>query len=70
MPPFGLVCGWLAFDESVAMGDMIGIVPIAIGIWLATRKSKHKKAAFASVQKIVHKEETNQPVRQTNKCLI
>ena len=70
MPPFGLVLGWLALDESVAMGDMIGIVPIAIGIWLATHKSKPGKAQFASARKIVHKEEPNQPVRQTNKCLI
>lgn len=40
MPPFGLMFGWLALDERVAMGDMIGIVPIAIGIWLATHKRK------------------------------
>lgn len=38
MPPFGLLFGWLLLGEQAAPGDFIGIVPIAIGIWLATHK--------------------------------
>ena len=37
MPPLGLFFGWLALGEPVAAGDLIGIVPIAIGIRLVTR---------------------------------
>jgi len=40
MPPFGLFFGWLMLDEQTALGDFLGIIPIAIGIWLATHKSK------------------------------
>lgn len=40
MPPFGLMFGWLLLGEPVATGDLIGIVPIAIGIWLATHRPK------------------------------
>lgn len=40
MPPFGLMYGWFLLDEFVALGDLIGIVPIAIGIWLATHRPK------------------------------
>lgn len=40
MPPFGLMFGWVLLGEPVAAGDMIGIAPIAIGIWLATHKRK------------------------------
>jgi drug/metabolite transporter (DMT)-like permease len=35
-PPLGLMIGWLALDEPLALADLIGIVPIAIGIRLAT----------------------------------
>jgi len=40
MPPFGLFFGWLLLDEQAAIGDFLGIVPIALGIWLATHKRK------------------------------
>ena len=40
MPPFGMMFGWLLLDEHVVAGDMIGIIPIALGIWLATHKRK------------------------------
>lgn len=36
-PPLGLFVGWFVLDEPVALADLIGIVPIAIGIRLATR---------------------------------
>jgi drug/metabolite transporter (DMT)-like permease len=37
MPPLGLFFGWLLFREPVSLLDLIGIVPIAIGIAMVTR---------------------------------
>ncbi len=37
MPPLGLLFGWLILGEPVALADLAGIVPIAIGIRLVTR---------------------------------
>jgi len=39
MPPLGLLFGWLVLRESVSWLDLLGIVPIAFGIWLATRRA-------------------------------
>lgn len=40
MPPFGLFFGWILLGEETALGDFLGIIPIAIGIWLATHRKK------------------------------
>jgi drug/metabolite transporter (DMT)-like permease len=37
MPPLGLMFGWLVLGEPVAAVDLVGIVPVAVGIWLVTR---------------------------------
>ncbi|SEI64979.1 DMT family transporter [Achromobacter sp. NFACC18-2] len=37
MPPLGLLFGWLVLSEPVSWLDLLGIIPIAFGIWLATR---------------------------------
>jgi drug/metabolite transporter (DMT)-like permease len=37
MPPLGLLFGWLLLGEPVAPLDLIGIVPVALGIYLVTR---------------------------------
>ncbi len=39
MPPLGLLFGWLVLREPVSWLDLLGIVPIAFGIWLATRRT-------------------------------
>lgn len=39
MPPLGLLLGWLILSEPVALADLVGIVPVAIGIALVTRRS-------------------------------
>src|SRR5690606_3646124 len=39
MPPLGLLFGWALLGEAVSWQDLLGIVPIALGIWLATRGS-------------------------------
>src|SRR5262245_1698649 len=44
MPPLGLLFGWLLLGEQVALTDLIGIVPVAIGIYLVTRPVSPRKA--------------------------
>ncbi|MCF7767558.1 DMT family transporter [Achromobacter pulmonis] len=39
MPPLGLLFGWAVLREPVSWLDLLGIVPIAFGIWLATRRA-------------------------------
>ena len=50
MPPCGIIFGWLLLDEPVVAGDLIGIVPIAIGIWLATHTRKSAVTQSTPVQ--------------------
>lgn len=40
MPPLGLFFGWLLLGETVPPLDIVGIVPIALGIWLVTRPKR------------------------------
>jgi drug/metabolite transporter (DMT)-like permease len=44
MPPLGLLFGWVVLAEPVAAMDLIGILPIALGIWMATRPSRARAA--------------------------
>ncbi|HKA80890.1 MAG TPA: DMT family transporter, partial [Xanthobacteraceae bacterium] len=37
MPPLGMLFGWLLLGEHVALADLVGIVPVALGIYLVTR---------------------------------
>jgi drug/metabolite transporter (DMT)-like permease len=37
IPPLGMLSGWLLLGEHVHAPDLIGIVPVAAGIWLVTR---------------------------------
>jgi hypothetical protein len=40
MPPLGMLFGWLLLGEQVAIADILGIVPAAIGIYVVTRPSR------------------------------
>jgi drug/metabolite transporter (DMT)-like permease len=40
MPPLGLLLGWLLLGEHAALSDFLGIVPVAIGIYLVTHCGK------------------------------
>jgi drug/metabolite transporter (DMT)-like permease len=42
MPPLGLLFGWLLLSEQVALTDLVGIVPVAIGIYLVTRPARSR----------------------------
>ena len=37
MPPLGMLFGWMLLGEHVAAWDLLGIVPVALGIYLVTR---------------------------------
>jgi drug/metabolite transporter (DMT)-like permease len=37
MPPLGVLFAWLLLGEHVALADMLGIAPVALGIYLVTR---------------------------------
>jgi drug/metabolite transporter (DMT)-like permease len=37
-PPLGMLFGWLLLGEHIAPSDMLGIVPVAYGIYLVTRQ--------------------------------
>jgi len=45
MPPLGLLFGWLLLGEHVAPADLIGIVPVAVGIYLVTRPAPSPRRA-------------------------
>ena len=40
MPPLGMLFAWMVLGEHVAVRDLLGIVPVAIGIYLVTRPAK------------------------------
>ena len=42
MPPLGMLFGWLLLGEHVALSDLLGIVPVAIGIYLVTRQAQQR----------------------------
>ena len=43
MPPLGVLFGWLLLGERVAWPDLLGILPVAIGIYLVTRPGRPKE---------------------------
>jgi len=45
MPPLGMLFGWLLLGEHVSPADMIGIVPVALGIYLVTRPAASSPAS-------------------------
>jgi drug/metabolite transporter (DMT)-like permease len=44
MPPLGMLFGWLLLGEQVALTDLMGIVPVALGIYLVTRPASPRSA--------------------------
>jgi drug/metabolite transporter (DMT)-like permease len=37
MPPLGMAFAWFVLGEHVQLRDLIGIIPVALGIYLVTR---------------------------------
>ena len=55
MPPLGLVFGWLLLDEQIRIGDLMGILPVAVGVYLVThsepsRRVRHDRNACPLTQ--------------------
>jgi len=48
MPPLGLLFGWLVLGEQVALTDLVGIVPVALGIYLVTRPARPRARNIAA----------------------
>jgi drug/metabolite transporter (DMT)-like permease len=44
MPPLGMLFGWLLLGEHVAPADLVGIAPVALGIYLVTRPAAPPQA--------------------------
>ena len=44
MPPLGMLFAWLVLDEHVAFRDLVGIVPVALGIYLVTRPAASQRS--------------------------
>ena len=40
MPPLGLFFGWLMLGERVEPFDLIGVLPVVLGIWLVTHRQR------------------------------
>ena len=49
MPPLGMLFGWLLLGEHVALSDLIGIVPVALGIYLVTRSTAASRSVGRSL---------------------
>ena len=43
MPPLGMMFGWLLLGERVAWSDLIGVIPVALGIYLVTRTGRPRR---------------------------
>lgn len=43
MPPLGMLFAWMVLGEHVEIRDLLGIVPVALGIYLVTRPSPAAK---------------------------
>jgi drug/metabolite transporter (DMT)-like permease len=42
MPPLGMLFGWILLGEHVDARDLLGVAPVAAGIYLVTRPG-HKR---------------------------
>jgi drug/metabolite transporter (DMT)-like permease len=47
MPPLAMMFAWMVLGEHVELRDLLGIVPVAIGIYLVTRPAVATKPAAA-----------------------
>jgi drug/metabolite transporter (DMT)-like permease len=45
MPPLAMVFAWLVLGEHVSPQDLLGVIPVAIGVYLVTRTPSRGSAA-------------------------
>jgi len=48
MPPLGMLFGWMILGEHVAVRDLLGIVPVALGVYLVTRPARPSNTVTSS----------------------
>jgi drug/metabolite transporter (DMT)-like permease len=44
MPPLGMLFAWLVLGEHLSLRDLLGIVPVALGIYLVTRPAASQRS--------------------------
>lgn len=49
IPPLGMLFGWLLLGEHLEPADLVGIVPVALGIYLVTRPARVSKTQVGDV---------------------
>ncbi len=49
MPPLGVLFGWLMIGERVEFADLVGILPVALGIYLVTHAASEPRANTAPI---------------------
>jgi drug/metabolite transporter (DMT)-like permease len=64
MPPFGILFGWLILGERVQPADIIGILPVALGIYLVTRPVR----AFARPRRHLARATSSLAIGNGNQC--
>ena len=47
MPPLGMLFAWMILGEHVELRDLMGIVPVALGIYLVTRPAAAAGSSLA-----------------------
>ena len=47
MPPLGVLFGWLLLGERVELADLVGILPVALGIYLVTHATSDARSNAA-----------------------
>jgi drug/metabolite transporter (DMT)-like permease len=47
MPPLGMLFGWLLLGEPVAFTDLVGVVPVAVGIYLVTHPAASRSKTWS-----------------------
>jgi drug/metabolite transporter (DMT)-like permease len=54
MPPLAMLFAWMVLGEHVAARDLLGIVPVALGIYLVTRSAAApaRRASWQYVEKV------------------
>ena len=45
MPPLGMLFAWMVLGEHLAARDLLGIVPVALGIYLVTRPARESSSS-------------------------
>jgi drug/metabolite transporter (DMT)-like permease len=55
MPPLGMLFGWFLLGEQIALSDLLGIMPVACGIYLVTRPSASRGESLAQYARSVHR---------------